>query len=128
MSDVLHRTTAELRRSVHTPDFDPGEWIINPRDPDTCAAVPQRYRVIIGDNWREMDQGEKDQVDAQLAAGARADQKEAAKQEIDTLDAIAAVAELTRKQLNVLRTRAGLAEITRAQMRDAIFAEIDARS
>ena len=128
MSDVLHRTTAELRRSVHTPEYAPAEWIINPRDPEALALIPQRYRVIVGDDWREMDQGEKDAADAAIAAARRAAQKESAKTEIDTLDAIAAVAELTRKQLNVLRNLAGLQPITVSQMRDAIFAEIDARS
>ena len=54
MADVLHRETLELRRSVHTPDYDPALWLINP-DPFVVAKIPPSYWQIDGDQLRMLD-------------------------------------------------------------------------
>lgn len=44
MSDVLSRTTKELRKSVNTPDFDPVDWIINP-ELSAVNGEPVKYWI-----------------------------------------------------------------------------------
>jgi len=68
MADVLQRTTKEQRFSVHTPDYDPAIWIINP-DLSGVVGVPKKYWKIEGDTVSEMNQSEKDAVDATLLPG-----------------------------------------------------------
>ena len=63
MANVIHRTTLEYRRSVHTPDFDPVIWIINP-DLSAVQGVSRKYWKIVGDNVVGMTQSERDAVDA----------------------------------------------------------------
>jgi len=45
MADVVNKTTMEYRRSVHTPDYDKSEWLINPKIPVDAEGnkVPQKY-------------------------------------------------------------------------------------
>lgn len=62
MADVLHRTTKELRKSIHTPDFPTATWIINP-DLSGVQGVSVKYWKITGDVVSEMTQAEKDAVD-----------------------------------------------------------------
>jgi len=45
MASVLHRTTKEFRSSVNTPDFDVGNWIINP-DLSAVTGQPNKYWII----------------------------------------------------------------------------------
>jgi hypothetical protein len=66
MSTVLHRTTKEFLGSVHTPDYPTGTWIVNP-DLSSVSGVPIKYWKITGDAVSEMNQTEKDAVDATLA-------------------------------------------------------------
>lgn len=76
MSDVVHRTTKEHRRSVNTGDFPTANWIINPDltglyDPVTRSyTVPIRRWTITGDVVSAMSAGEID-VDATLLARAK---------------------------------------------------------
>ena len=49
MADVLHRTTKELRRSVHSPDYDTADWIINP-DLGPVSGVAVAYWKIDAHN------------------------------------------------------------------------------
>ena len=63
MADVIHRTTLELRMSVNTSEFDSGTWIINP-NLSGVSGVAKKYWKISGDSVLEMDQTEKDAVDA----------------------------------------------------------------
>lgn len=74
MADVIHRTTLEQRFSIHTPDYDPGTWIINP-DLSGVSGVPKKYWKIDGDNVVEMTQPEKDAVDAAELADAKVARK-----------------------------------------------------
>ena len=62
MAAIIHRTTLEYKGSVNSPDFGP-EWIVNP-DLTALVNVPKKYWKIIGDDVLEMDQAEKDAVDA----------------------------------------------------------------
>ena len=63
MSDVIHRTTLELKLSVNTQDFPTGTWIINP-DLSALGGVAEKYWKIVVDAVLEMTQVEKDAVDA----------------------------------------------------------------
>lgn len=68
MATVLNRTTKQLLASVNTPDFPTVDWIINP-DLSAVAGVPVEYWKIVGDVVSEMNQSEKDAVDAVLIVG-----------------------------------------------------------
>jgi hypothetical protein len=63
MSTVLHRTTKEYHESANTPDYPIENWIINP-DLSAVSGVPIKYWKITGDAVSEMNQTEKDTVDA----------------------------------------------------------------
>lgn len=66
MADVINRTTKAYLRSVNTPDYPTADWIVNP-DLSSLVEVPQKYWKVVGDTVVEMDQSEKDAVDAALA-------------------------------------------------------------
>lgn len=63
MADVIHKTTMVFERSVNTPDYPSGTYLINPLfDPDeaTILAVPELHRKITGgDTVEEMTAAEK---------------------------------------------------------------------
>ena len=62
MSDVIHKTTMEIKESVNTPDYPAGTWLINPTwNPDkaTIKAVVQAHRKITGSTAEEMTAQEK---------------------------------------------------------------------
>jgi hypothetical protein len=103
--NVLHRTTAELRLSVNTPDYSAVDWILDPREPASLALIPQKYRVIEADDWREMDAGEKAAVDAAELTAAQTAAKAAAQNVIDGLTGyeLRAMANLLIGELNDLR-------------------------
>jgi len=65
MADVLQRTTLEQRFSVNTPDYPIAIWIINP-DLSGVVYVPKKYWKTTGDVVSEMNQTEKDAIDASL--------------------------------------------------------------
>jgi hypothetical protein len=67
MATVINRETTELRISVNTPDYDEADWIINP-DLSGVEGVLPHYWKISGDDVVEMNQTEKDAVDADIAA------------------------------------------------------------
>jgi hypothetical protein len=69
-STVLHKTADPVfyRTSANTPDYDSETYFINP-DVDAVAAVPTKYWARpLTDPVTEMSQGEKDTVDASIAA------------------------------------------------------------
>lgn len=63
MASVLHRTTKQYLESVHTPNHDEADWIINP-DMSAVAGVPEKYWKITGDTVSEKDASEKATQDA----------------------------------------------------------------
>jgi hypothetical protein len=63
MSNVLNRTTLEIHYSVHTPDYPPEIWVINP-DLTILQTVPMKYLKLVGDILTEMTASEKAVVDA----------------------------------------------------------------
>lgn len=67
MGSVVNRATVEYRGSINTPDYSDVDWIINP-DLSALASIPHKYWKVFGDNVVEMDQSEKDAVDAAEAA------------------------------------------------------------
>ena len=84
MADVLHRTTKEQRFSVHTPDYPVVDWVINP-DLSGVIGIPVKYWKITGDVVSEMDQSEKDAVDAVLLPGQKTTKKDSLRVEGDQL-------------------------------------------
>lgn len=71
MAAVINRTTLVYHKSVNTPDYPPADWIINP-DMSAVEGVSKIYWKVVGDTVVEMDQSEKDAVDAAQAAAATA--------------------------------------------------------
>lgn len=72
MARVIKRTPDSLgiyeyRISVHTPDYPSGTWLIDP-NLTGVSGVDQKYWKVSGDSVVEMSQGEKDAVDAAIAA------------------------------------------------------------
>ena len=63
MATVVNRTTLRITHSAHTPDFDPAAFAIN-IDLSPWDGVATRYRKLTGDVCSEMDQTEKDAIDA----------------------------------------------------------------
>jgi len=53
----------EYKTSVHTQDYDPMDWLINP-DVSGLNLIPQKYWKVVGDIVVEMNQTEKDAVEA----------------------------------------------------------------
>jgi hypothetical protein len=72
MASVLNKTTKEYRQSANTPDFPTSDWIINP-DLSAIAGVPMEYWKVVGDSVVEMNQSEKDAVDAVIIDQEKAD-------------------------------------------------------
>ncbi len=59
MATVLHKTTKQLLKSVHTPNYPSSDWIHNP-DMSSVAGVPSKYWKVTGDVITEMSAAEKD--------------------------------------------------------------------
>jgi len=59
MADVLHKETLQYLKSVHTPNYDPEEWLINP-DLSAVEGVDPKYWKIQDDKVLEMSGEEKD--------------------------------------------------------------------
>jgi hypothetical protein len=71
MSDVVHRVSKQLLRSVNTPDYPAAEWLINP-DLTLLETVPLQYLKVTGDTLAEMTAEEKLAVDYGTLEQARA--------------------------------------------------------
>lgn len=71
MANVVNRETAELRRSVNTPDYPEETWIINP-DLSTVSGYDSKYWLIDGDAVTLMDEAARDAVDTAEATAAAA--------------------------------------------------------
>ncbi len=63
MARVINKSTFEYRRSAHTQEYDPANWLINP-DLSAVVGVLQKYWKVENDAVVEMNQAEKDAVDA----------------------------------------------------------------
>jgi len=84
MATVLHRTNKEVLYSVNTPDYSDVDWIINP-DLVYVLGVPKKYWKITGDVVSEMNQSEKDIVDAALLPQTKIDRKNFLRTSADNL-------------------------------------------
>ena len=67
MANVIKRTasangTYECQKSVNTPDYPTGTWLINP-DVSALSAVPEKYWKVVGETVVEMSSAEKAVVD-----------------------------------------------------------------
>jgi len=84
MSTVINRTTLVIIDSVNTPDYPVEYWIINP-DLSALTGVPKKYWKVVGDTVIEMDQSEKDDVDAALLPTAKIAKKISLQNDADTM-------------------------------------------
>lgn len=91
MARVLHKTTLQYLPVAHTPNYQDGNWLINPVLPE-CE---QKYWKINGDQVIEMTATEKNEVDVENAEQAEEAQKETLiankQQEISRAEAIQAL-------------------------------------
>lgn len=80
MANVIHRTQRDAggcllyRTSIHTPDYSTDNWVINP-DLSGLGGVDCKYWKVVGDAVVEMNQTEKDAVDAAELAAAKTQRK-----------------------------------------------------
>lgn len=70
MATVLNRATKELRHSVHSPGYDPAEWIENP-DLSAVDGIPQSRWVVDGNTVRPPNESEQSAFDAADLAAAK---------------------------------------------------------
>lgn len=66
MASVVNKNTLQYLKSVHTPDYDTADWLINP-DLSTVDGVPRQYWKIVNEEVVEMTTAEKDAVDKEKA-------------------------------------------------------------
>lgn len=125
MANVINRTTLELRKSVHTPDYSSVDWIINP-DLSPVSGVSPLYWKISGDSVLPMTSQEQSSKDAALAAAIKAEQINDGKGQIVTPIFKALVTVLV-SELNILRNKAGLVDRTGAQVVTALNNALDAQ-
>lgn len=64
MANVLNRTTHEYLQSVHTPDYDIADWVINPDVTELTGVPPKYWDIGIDDVITEMTPEQKAVVDA----------------------------------------------------------------
>ncbi len=62
MADVLNRTTLQFIKSVNTPDFPVGQYVINPNF-TPVTGIPDKYWNLTGDILSEKSPAEKAVVD-----------------------------------------------------------------
>lgn len=70
MSVVLNRVTKQLIRSANTPDYPPGQWIINP-DLSAVDGFDSRYWLITGNIVSLLNQAARDAIDLTNAEAAK---------------------------------------------------------
>lgn len=101
MGNYLHRTTKQYLVSVSPNELQeaPANYIEDP-DLSSVAGVPNRYWKITGDVITEMNQSEKDAVDASLLS----DSRDATVAQIDDVESIIRqmVVSIVR-ELNIVR-------------------------
>ena len=119
MANVLHRISKAFKRSVNTPDFPSGDWIINP-DLTSVQGRPSKYWAISGDVISLMNNPERDAVDALENASI----KDSIVNRFDVEDIPRLVAEAILSEINLLRAEHGLALRTKNQLKTFIRSKI----
>ena len=75
MSTVVNKQTLQVIHSVNTPDYQNGEWVINPTIPD----APKRHWKIDGDNLVVKNASEIAEADAQWLEESKEEKKRSMK-------------------------------------------------
>ena len=130
MSDVFNRTDGRYLKSVHTPDFDVADWIINP-DLTAVAGQPSRYWIIdppASDTIRLATAGEQTTIDQGIADARLATEKDGSKNNVDVERVVRALVDLLPSEFNILRSLHSLPDRTPAQVNAALKANIDAQT
>ncbi len=130
MASVFNRTDGRFLPSVHTPDFDVADWIINP-DLSAVAGQPSRYWIIdpaLSDTIRLATAGEQTTIDDDIAAARLTAEKDGAKTAVDVERVVRALVDMLPGEFNLLRTEHAFADRTAAQLTAGIKANIDAQT
>lgn len=131
MADVFNRITPQYIQSVHTPDFNPADWAINP---DVSAAVgqPVRYWFLTGATNAEgaeivdiVDAATQASIDAAIADGRNVADQTGQKNAYVEQRVLEGMALVLLDEINILRAEHALADRTAAQARTAVNAKID---
>lgn len=119
MGNFLHRTTKQFLQSVSPNELQEAiENYISQPDMSAVEGVSSIYWIITGDIVSEMNQGEKDAVDA-AALTARRDA--AINAAIDNLEGdLRQLVKLMISEINILRTEHSLPDRTLAQFKTQI--------
>lgn len=119
MGTFLHRITKSYLQSISPNELPESiENYISMPDMSAVAGVPERYWRITGDVVSEMNQEEKDAVDA-ASLDIRRDA--AAAEMIDNLEGdLRQLVKLILSELNILRAQHGLSNRTMAQFKTQI--------
>lgn len=129
MASVFHRTDGRFLASVHTPNYDAANWIINP-DLSAVTNEPVRYWIIDppgSDTIRAATAAEKLSIDAAIASDRDDAEKAGAKNQVDVERVVRALVDMLPGEFNILRSLHSLADRTPAQLRAALKAHIDAQ-
>lgn len=66
MAWVVNKTTLQYKTSVNTPEYSSNDWLISP-DMTAVESVSPKYWKIVDNSLVEMNQAEKDIVDAEIS-------------------------------------------------------------
>ncbi len=108
MATVLHRTTNQLRESVHTPDFPVADWVINPDLINVAGTLP-KYWEIIGDVVTLRPEAQRDAIDAAELVERTTDQMLSARNSIDSDRKLLGFMSVMVDEINQLRTALSMA-------------------
>lgn len=78
MATVVNKQTLDVIESVNTPEYDPGEWLINPSIPD----APKRHWKVSGDSLVLKNASERNSADADYLALVKEDRKRLLKEHL----------------------------------------------
>lgn len=119
MGNFLHRTTKVYLQSVPYNELpEPLANYISMPDLSAVEGVPSKYWIITGDIVTEMNQAEKDVVDAAILVARR---DRAVNAMIDSLEGnLRQLVKLMISEINILRAEHGLPDRTMAQFKTQI--------
>lgn len=117
MANVLHRVTKEYLYSVSTPDYPEDTWIINP-DLTAVFGVPKQYWKIEGDIISEMNQSEKNVIDALMLPGIKEERKSYLRTYADNLIISQGYTDTAQRHLTALHSGSARLKGNRAKYLD----------
>lgn len=119
MGNYLHRTTKVYLKSIPYNELpEPLANYISMPDLSAVSGVPSKYWVITGDIVTEMNQGQKDSVDAAILVARRDSAVDGMIEDVE--GNLRQLVKVIIYDLNILRTFHGLPDRTMAQFKTQI--------